>query len=92
MSRRTLTRHFHKATGMSLGEWLTAERLQRSQLLLETTGISIECVAEKAGFDSPVSFRQRFKSRFGVSPSEWRRTFRGPHPVMSDETLRQDDE
>ncbi|AOE42679.1 AraC family transcriptional regulator (plasmid) [Pantoea agglomerans] len=92
MSRRTLTRHFHKATGMSLGEWLTAERLQRSQLLLETTGISIECVAEKAGFDSPVSFRQRFKSRFGVSPSEWRRTFRGPHPVMSDETLRQEDE
>lgn len=92
MSRRTLTRHFHKATGMSLGEWLTAERLQRSQLLLETTGISIECVAEKAGFDSPVSFRQRFKSRFVVSPSEWRRTFRGPHPVMSDEALRQDDE
>jgi len=85
MSRRTLTRHFHKATGMSLGEWLTAERLLRSQVLLETTGISIEGVAEKAGFDSPVSFRQRFKSRFGVSPSEWRRTFRGPQSMMSDE-------
>jgi transcriptional regulator GlxA family with amidase domain len=81
MSRRTLTRHFIKATGMSLGEWLTVERLQRSQVLLETTGISIEGVADKAGFDSPVSFRQRFKSRFGVSPSEWRRTFRGPHPA-----------
>lgn len=84
MSRRTLTRHFHKATGMSLGEWLAAERLQRSQVLLETTGISIEGVAEKAGFDSPVSFRQRFKSRFGVSPSEWRRTFCGPQPVMTE--------
>jgi len=81
MSRRTLTRHFNKATGMSLGEWLTVERLQRSQVLLETTGISIEGVADKAGFDSPVSFRQRFKSRFGVSPSEWRRTFRGPQPA-----------
>lgn len=92
MSRRTLTRHFHKATGMSLGEWLTAERLQRSQLLLETTGISIEGVAEKAGFDSPVSFRQRFKSRFGVSPSEWRRTFRGPQSVMTDEKMRKVDD
>ena len=81
MSRRTLTRHFNKATGMSLGEWLMVERLQRSQVLLETTGISIEGVADKAGFDSPVSFRQRFKSRFGVSPSEWRRTFRGPQPA-----------
>jgi len=84
ISRRSLTRHFHKATGMTLGEWLMAERLQRSQVLLETTGISIEQVAEKAGFSSPISFRQRFKSRFGVTPSEWRRTFRGPSPIATD--------
>jgi transcriptional regulator GlxA family with amidase domain len=63
---------------MTLGDWLTAERLQRSQELLETTDISIESVAEKVGFTSPISFRQRFKHRFGVAPSEWRRTFRGP--------------
>ncbi|VXC54649.1 AraC family transcriptional regulator [Pantoea brenneri] len=85
MSRRTLTRHFFKATGMTLGDWLTAERLQRSQELLETTDISIESVAEKVGFTSPISFRQRFKHRFGVAPSEWRRTFRGPLPVTTAE-------
>lgn len=81
MSRRTLTRHFLKATGSSLGEWLNAERLQRSQELLETTDNSIESVAAMAGFQSPISFRQSFKARFGVSPSEWRRTFRGPAQV-----------
>jgi len=81
MSRRTLTRHFLKATGTSLGEWLNAERLQRSQELLETTDNSIESVAAMAGFQSPISFRQSFKARFGVSPSEWRRTFRGPSQV-----------
>lgn len=81
MSRRTLTRHFLKATGTSLGEWLNAERLQRSQELLETTDNSIESVAAMAGFQSPISFRQSFKARFGVSPSEWRRTFRGPTQV-----------
>jgi len=81
MSRRTLTRHFLKATGTSLGEWLNAERLQRSQELLETTDNSIESVAAMAGFQSPISFRQSFKARFGVSPSEWRRTFRGPAQV-----------
>jgi transcriptional regulator GlxA family with amidase domain len=32
MSRRTLTRHFIKATGMSVADWLTAERLRRSQI------------------------------------------------------------
>ena len=77
MSRRTFTRHFQKATGMSVGDWLNAERLQRSQELLESTDNSVEAVAELAGFHSPVSFRQSFKTRFGVSPGEWRRTFRG---------------
>lgn len=89
MSRRTLTRHFFKATGMTLGEWLLAERLQRSQEMLEATGISIESVAEKVGFHSPISFRQRFKQRFGVTPSEWRRTFRGPLLVSKDKSEQQ---
>ena len=88
MSRRTLTRHFFKATGMTLGDWLMAERLQRSQELLETTAISIENVAEKVGFHSPISFRQRFKHRFGVTPSEWRRTFRGPLSVTAEKRGR----
>lgn len=78
MSRRTLSRHFTKATGMTVGEWLNAERLQRSQELLETTDHSIETVSLLSGYQSPISFRQSFKARFNVSPSEWRRTFRGP--------------
>ena len=81
MSRRSLTRHFVKATGMSPGDWLSAERLRRSQEILETTDHSIEIVAELSGYHSPVSFRQSFKTRFGVSPSEWRRNFRGPAEI-----------
>lgn len=76
MSRRTLTRHFAKATGMTVAGWLTAERLRRSQLLLETGNLPIEAVAEQVGFVSAVTYRQQFKARFGVSPAEWRRTFR----------------
>ncbi|SQC34630.1 GlxA family transcriptional regulator [Kluyvera cryocrescens] len=77
MSRRTLTRHFQKATGMSLGEWITTERLRRSQVLLETSALSIEQVAERSGFQSSVTFRQVFREKMGVSPLEWRRTFQG---------------
>ena len=76
MSRRTLTRHFIKATGMSVADWLTAERLRRSQLLLEAGNMPIERVAELVGFNSAVTWRQQFKARFGVSPAEWRKTFR----------------
>lgn len=82
MSRRTLTRHFIKATGMTIGDWLSAGRLQRSQELLETTDHSIETVSSLVGYQSVISFRQRFKARFNVSPSEWRRSFRGPGQLL----------
>lgn len=77
MSRRTLTRHFVKATGLSVAQWLIAERLRRSQELLESSQLPVERIAEQVGFLSPVTWRQHFKARFGVSPAEWRKTFQG---------------
>nr|WP_239027916.1 helix-turn-helix domain-containing protein [Geomonas subterranea] len=75
MSRRTFTRHFQKATGMSVGAWFMSERLQRSQELLETTSHSIKTIAELVGFQSAASLRQHFRARFNVTPTEWRKTF-----------------
>ncbi len=77
MSRRTFTRHFRKLTGTTVGEWLLNERLALCQRLLEGSERSIEQVALEAGFGSVVSMRQHFRRVFGVSPSAWRRTFRG---------------
>lgn len=75
MSRRTFTRHFQKATGMTLVDWLVNERLQHTRDLLETTSMPVERISELAGFQTPLSFRQHFKKRFQVSPRDWRRTF-----------------
>ncbi|TQI80557.1 AraC family transcriptional regulator with amidase-like domain [Serratia fonticola] len=82
MSRRTLTRRFHDTTGMSIVEWITTERLRRSQELLENTTLTVERVAEVAGFQSTVTFRQVFRSKTGVSPVEWRKTFTGNKEEM----------
>jgi len=81
MSRRTLTRHFQTSTGMSIGEWISRERIHRSQELLETTDLAIERVSEQVGFQSAVTFRQTFRQKLGVSPVEWRKTFRGTMPA-----------
>ena len=78
MSRRTFTRHFSKATGMPLGEWLISERLQRARELLESTSLPIETIAHQIGFHHATSLRQHFKRRNHVSPSEWRKTFGRP--------------
>ena len=75
MSRRTFTRHFQKATGMTVVDWLINERLQQTRELLETTSMSIERISELAGFQTPLSLRQHFKKRFQVSPRDWRRSF-----------------
>jgi len=81
MSRRTLTRHFQASTGMSPGEWISRERIHRSQELLETTDLSVDRVAEQVGFQSAITFRQTFRQKLGVSPVEWRKTFRGTMPA-----------
>jgi transcriptional regulator GlxA family with amidase domain len=81
MSRRTFTRHFRQMTGMSVLDWLLNERLALSQHLLETSDRSIELVAEQAGFGSAMSLRHHFRLAFGVSPTAWRRTFRGDGPT-----------
>lgn len=75
MSRRTFTRHFSKATGMTLVEWLVNERLRRARELLETTSLSVEKISDLVGFQTPVSLRQHFRKHHQVSPREWRRTF-----------------
>ncbi|SBT17916.1 HTH-type transcriptional regulator CdhR [Marinomonas gallaica] len=76
MTRRTFTRKFHQATGQSLGQWLLAEKLHHAQTLLEGSNLSIERIAADVGFQSPSSFREKFKQQFHVSPSAWRKTFK----------------
>ena len=75
ISRRTFTRRFREVTGTTFIKWLNAERVARAQQLLETTDLSIECIASKAGFGTPLSLRQQFAAQLGTSPSDYRRTF-----------------
>lgn len=76
MSRSTFTRHFRKATGMAVGQWLIEARLQRGRELLESSDLSIEQISAEIGFHTAVSFRQHFKSKHCVSPNQWRNSFR----------------
>lgn len=80
MTRRTFTRHFKKATGMTLVEWLNNERIRYSCVLLETTTLPIEKIAELSGFYSTMNFRKKFKEKYETSPNAWRKSF-GMEPV-----------
>ena len=73
MSRRSFTRNFQKMTGMSLGTWLTSQRLQKALLLLETTDTNVESISTTIGFRSSAAFRRHFLSLYGSTPSGWRK-------------------
>ena len=76
MTRRTFTRKFQQATGLSVGQWLITEKLHHAQSLLEKSDLSVERIAAEVGFQSTSAFRDKFKQQFQVSPSAWRKTFK----------------
>ncbi|RZB19790.1 helix-turn-helix domain-containing protein [Streptomyces sp. F001] len=76
MSVRTFTRRFREEVGISPGQWLTQQRVERARHLLETTGLSVDQVARDAGFGTAQSMRQHLQAALGVTPTSYRRTFR----------------
>jgi len=73
MTPRTLSRRFRQQVGTTLLQWLLAARVRRAQLLLETTGLSVEQIAAQAGFGSSVTLRDRFARSVGTTPTAYRR-------------------
>jgi transcriptional regulator GlxA family with amidase domain len=76
MSVRTFTRRFREETGLSPAQWLVRQRVEHARLLLETTDLSVDEVARRAGFGTSVSLRAHLRAAVGVAPLAYRRTFR----------------
>ena len=76
MSVRTFTRRFREEVGVSPGQWLTRQRVERARHLLESTELSMDQVAREAGFGTAQSMRQHLQQALGVTPTAYRRTFR----------------
>lgn len=76
MSLRTFTRRFRDEVGMSPGQWLVRQRVERARELLESTQLPVDEIARQCGFGTGASLRQHIRTVLGISPSAYRRTFR----------------
>ncbi|WP_214323460.1 GlxA family transcriptional regulator [Nonomuraea sediminis] len=76
MSRRTFTRRFRLEVGLSPGQWLTGQRVALARHLLESTDLTVDQIAARAGFGTAASLRQHLNAALGISPHTYRRTFR----------------
>ena len=71
-SKFHLERQFQKEYGISLIAYVNQKRLMLAQVLLKSKSVSH--VAEEIGFSSIYAFSRAFKNRFGISPSEYKKT------------------
>lgn len=68
------TRLFTKEMGMTPIEYINTVRLEKAKRLLSESNLNINAVAIECGFDNQFYFHNRFKKKYGVSPSEYRKS------------------
>ena len=73
MSESTLRRRL-KSEGTSIQEVKDRARLGQGLHLLQTSNYSVGLIAEMCGYQSQSRFSERFKARFGLTPSELKKT------------------
>lgn len=66
------TRLFRSIAGVTPKEFCIRVRLERAQLLLRESPMSIEQIATNLGYADVFFFSRQFKQRLGAAPSVWR--------------------
>ena len=76
LSRRAFEHRFKKLVGRTPHEEIQRVRMNRAKELLLDTELSVPQIAERLGFEHSEYLGAAFKREVGVSPGEYRRTFR----------------
>jgi len=77
ISRVQLYRKVKALMGYNVNDYISTVRLQKAKFLLADVQYSISEVASRVGFSSQAYFSTVFKSKFGITPSEYREKKRG---------------
>jgi len=77
MSARTFARRFRAETGTTPHSWVTQQRVQAAEELLERTDHSVDWIADEVGFGNAATLRHHFGRVRGLSPQQYRRRFAG---------------
>lgn len=73
-NERRLNALFRKETGTTVFAWLREQRFMLACELLTDTALDIQQVSDQVGYGNAANFTTMFKERFGVTPSDYRRS------------------
>lgn len=77
VSTRTMLRRFGAETGESPLAYLRRSRIAAAKRLLETSDLAVQTILGQVGYGDAATFRRLFADQTGMTPSEYRRQFRG---------------
>ena len=72
LTQNYLARRFKQRFGMTIPRYLLTRRMQHAQLLLGTTNIPIQRIAQRVGMPDIQHFNKQFRRLVGMSPSAFR--------------------
>ena len=67
-----LTRRFKRETGLSVTNYVKFAKIERAKVLLDSTGLSVQAIADALGFTTRSYFIQCFRAVTGQTPTQWR--------------------
>lgn len=73
VSKSTLYKYFHEQLGCTVSEYVTRRRIREAEILLKTTDLSMDQIADRVGFSSAAYFTKNFKEEKGVTPLKYRK-------------------
>ena len=73
-SLRTLQTSYAKVFGRTVSDEIATVKVSLAQKLLKVGGLSVNEIPERIGFESPRHFKRIFKSRTGMTMSQWRKS------------------
>jgi transcriptional regulator GlxA family with amidase domain len=76
MSARNLARHFVQETGITPHEFVERARIDAARKLLEGSNRALKAVAYDCGFGTADRMRIVFSERLGITPAQYRASFR----------------
>lgn len=76
-SERHFRQRFYQETGRSPKSYQQEARLTKCAYLLTTTAESVQEISDQLGYCSPYQLSRDFKKKFGISPSQYRRSAAG---------------
>lgn len=73
-----LARVFKQETGISIGNYILSQKMERARIMLAATDKSVNVIARELGYDSTSYFAKMFRRVWKMTPVEYRKSLSEP--------------